>query len=88
MKLIDRLKSPWGLHVASFTLETFYQRRPQSKSGYDLLSLGSPIVKSEHTVHINGLDKNKILTVVLPELLRHSLLQLPINEPPAGVPTE
>lgn len=78
MGFLDRLRHPAGLKVATFHLKTHY-RQKQGALGPNLEEyeqVGPPFVESEFIQHESGISREELLTVVIPEVIEHSLFQL------------
>jgi len=78
MGFLDRLRHPRGLKVATFHLKTHY-RHKQGALGSRLQEyerVSPPFVESEFVQHESGISREQLLTVVIPEVIEHSLFQL------------
>lgn len=78
MGFLDRLRHPGGLKVATLRLETHY-RHKQGALGSSLEEyerVGPPLVESQFVQHESGISREQLLTVVIPEVIEHSLFQL------------
>lgn len=75
---LDRLRHRRGLKVATLHLKTHYRHR-QGALGSKLEEyerVGPPFVECRFIQHESGISREQLLTVVVPEVIEHSLFQL------------